>query len=417
MGRIALASGLILALGLSACAGADSPTTPPSPTPATTGGTAAETAAATGTPDAASASPTAGPTASGEPQRHDSGAFATREAATLSNPWALEFVPGTEQLLITQKSGELLLRDQRSGNQITVSGTPEVVDAGQGGFGDVVVAPTFEQDQTLYLSWVEEGDGGNSGAVIGRARLVSDGTTASLDGLTVIWRQDPKVSGNGHFSHRMAFSPDGQHLFVSSGDRQKMDPAQDLNSGLGKILRLNPDGTPAGNPFADRGGVAVQTWTYGHRNPLGIAFDAEGNFWSSEMGPQGGDEINLIVEGRNYGWPRASNGSHYGGGEIPDHAPGDGFEPPKVGWTPSISPGSLMIYSGDVFPQWKGDAFVGALSGQALIRVDLNGTDATKGDQWDMGQRIRDVAQAPDGSIWVIEDGGNGRLLQVVPAE
>lgn len=413
MRRIALASGLILALGLSACAGADSPTTPQTTAPTTSGTTAAGTSGST----PGETTPTPGPTASGAPQRHASGAFATREAATLKDPWAMAFVPGTDQLLITQKSGELLLRDQRSGNTITVSGTPRVVDAGQGGFGDVVVGPSFEQDRMIYLSWAERGDGGNTGAVIGRARLVSDATSASLDGLTVIWRQDPKVSGQGHFSHRMAFSPDGKYLFVSSGDRQKFDPAQDLSSGLGKILRLNLDGTPAaGNPFADRGGVSAQIWSYGHRNPLGIAFDADGNLWSSEMGPQGGDEINLILEGRNYGWPRVSNGSHYGGADIPDHAPGDGYEAPKVWWNPSISPSSLMIYSGDVFPQWKGDAFVGALSGQALIRVDLNGTDATKGDQWDMGKRIRDVAQAPDGTIWLIEDGSNGRLLQIVPA-
>ncbi|WP_425310107.1 PQQ-dependent sugar dehydrogenase [Ammonicoccus fulvus] len=418
MRRIALASGLILALGLSACAGAGSPSTPQTTAPTTSGTTTSGATAAetpTGTPG--ETTPTPGPTASGDPQRHASGAFATREAATLKDPWAMEFVPGTDQLLITQKSGELLLRDQRSGETITVSGTPEVVDAGQGGFGDVVVAPSFEQDQTIYLSWAERGDGGNTGAVIGRAKLVTDGSTASLDGLTVIWRQDPKVSGNGHFAHRIAFSPDGQHMFVTSGDRQKMTPAQDLNSGLGKVLRLNPDGTPAeGNPFADRGGVSAQIWSYGHRNPLGIAFDADGNLWSSEMGPQGGDEINLILEGKNYGWPNASNGSHYGGGEIPDHAPGDGFEAPKVWWNSSISPSSLMIYSGDVFPQWQGDAFVGALSGQALLRVGLNGTDATKGDEWDMGQRIRDVAQAPDGTIWLIEDGSNGRLLQIVPA-
>ena len=161
---------------------------------------------------------------------------------------------------------------------------------------------------------------------------------------------------------------------MTSGDRQKLDPAQDLTNTLGTIVRLTPDGRPApGNPFADRGSPTDEIWSYGHRNPLGLAFDAAGTLWSSEMGPQGGDEVNVILPGRNYGWPRASNGSHYGGGAIPDHTPGDGFEAPRVSWTPSVSPGSLMIYHGDLFPAWTRDAFLGALSGEALIRVDLAG--------------------------------------------
>lgn len=388
-----IATALLLSLALVGCSSSPSPA-PPSPAPTSAGATTPE------------------PTAS--PESVPKG-FEPRAVATLANPWAMAFLPGTNELLITQKSGELLLRDQETGATITVAGTPQVVDEGQGGFGDVVPGPTYAQDHTIYLSWVEAGAGGETGAVIGRARLESAGTTAQLVDLSIIWHQD-KTTGSGHFSHRMVFSPDGRYLFVSSGERQKMAPAQDLSTNLGKILRLNPDGSPAaGNPFADRGGVSAEIWSYGHRNPLGLAFDAAGNLWSEEMGPQGGDEINLILEGRNYGWPLVSNGSHYGGAEIPDHAPGDGFEAPKVWWNPSVSPGSLMIYSGDKFPQWRGDAFVGALSGQALIRVDLNGTEATKGDQWDMGQRIRDVVQGPDGSIWVIEDGASGRLLELVP--
>ena len=326
----------------------------------------------------------------------------------------MTFLPDGGQL-ITQRGGTLLLRSA-TGGITKVAGTPEVQHAGQGGLGDVVLSPRFATDRTVYLSWAEAGDGNTSGAAVGRARLVTEGTSARLDGLIVIWRQEPKVPGEGHYGHRLAFSPDGKYLFVSSGERQKFDPAQDLGVNLGKILRLNPDGTAAaGNPFADRGGVSAQLWSYGHRNPLGIAFDTAGNLWESEMGPKGGDEVNLIQPGKNYGWPKASNGSHYSGEDIPDHRAGDGFEAPKVWWHPSISPGSLMIYSGALFAPWRGDAFVGALSGEALIRVDLDGTSARKGDQWDMGARIREVEQGPDGAIYLLEDGNRGRLLRLVP--
>lgn len=400
MRRFALATALISTAALVGCTA----TSAPEPSPAATA-TSTPSVSAEPTPTA-DPSPTPLPTPSG---------FEPREVARLANPWAMAFLPDSDQLLITQKTGELLLRDLATGATITVEGTPAVINAGQGGFGDVVPGPTFAEDRMIYLSWVEAGDGGETGAVIGRARLDSAGSTARLVDLSVIWRQD-KTTGDGHFAHRMAFSPDGTHLFVTSGDRREMEPAQDLSTNLGKVLRLNPDGTPAeGNPLADRGGVSAEIWSYGHRNPLGIAFDADGQLWISEMGPQGGDEINLVLAGRNYGWPRAANGSHYSGAPIPDHTAGDGFEAPKVSWNPSISPGSLMIYSGDTFPQWRGDAFVGALSGQALVRVDLDGSNAEKGDQWDMGQRIRAVAQGPDGSIWLLEDGPNGRLLELAP--
>ena len=195
------------------------------------------------------------------------------------------------------------------------------------------------------------------------------------------------------------------------------EPAQDLGNTLGTIVRLTPDGRPApGNPFADRGSPSDEIWSYGHRNPLGLQFDAAGNLWTAEMGPRGGDEVNLVLPGRNYGWPRASNGSHYDGADIPDHRPGDGFEPPAVWWTPSVSPGALLAYSGTAFPQWQGDLFVGALSGEALIRLDVTGTDAAKAEQWPMGQRIREVEQDPDGTLWLLEDAPGGRLLHLVPA-
>ncbi|MEP7161371.1 MAG: PQQ-dependent sugar dehydrogenase [Dermatophilaceae bacterium] len=339
--------------------------------------------------------------------------FTVENVAAFDEPWAMAFLPDA-RALVTQRAGALLLVDPAAGSSTRVAGTPDVVVDGQGGLGDVILGPNFATDRTVYLSWVEAGEGG-TGAVVGRATLRADNSPA-LEGLTVIWRQEPKVTGSGHFSHRMVFSPDGRYLFVSSGDRQKFDPAQDLGNNLGTIVRLTADGAPAaGNPVAGRGAVSAQIWSYGHRNVLGLAFDAHGNLWNSEMGPQGGDEINLIAAGKNYGWPRASNGSHYGGADIPDHANGDGFEAPKVWWNPSISPGSLMIYSGDRFAGWKGDAFVGALSGRALIRVHLDGTNAAKADQWDMGARIREVEQGPDGALWLLTDGGDGRLLKLTP--
>lgn len=261
----------------------------------------------------------------------------------------------------------------------------------------------------MYLSWVE-GSGGSSGAVVAKARLDVD--AAALTDVTKIWEQTPRIDGGGHYSHRLAIHDD--HLYVSSGDRQQFSPAQEFDSNLGKILRLTLDGQPApGNPFQEDIPVSQQFWSIGHRNPLGLAFDADGRLWSSEMGPKGGDEVNLIKPGLNYGWPEASNGSNYDGSDIPDHAQGDGFEAPKVSWNPSISPGSLMIYQGDAFPAWRGDAFIGALSGEALIRVHLDGESATLADTWPMGARIREVEQGPDGGIWLLQDGSGGKLLEL----
>lgn len=347
---------------------------------------------------------TGAPTPSAARTGPDGRPFVIEEITDLDEPWAMTFLPDG-RTLITGRAGELTLR-ATDGRLVDVAGVPEVAHAGQGGFGDVVAAPDFESTNTIYLSWAEAGSGG-AGAAVGRATLAGDGGAARLEGLTVIWRQQPKVDGNAHYGHRLAFSPDGEYLFVSSGERQAMDPAQDLGSSLGKIVRLRPDGTAAdGNPFADRGAIASEVWSYGHRNPLGLAFSPDGNLWNSEMGPRGGDELNLVRAGANYGWPEVSNGSHYDGREIPDHAEGDDFEAPKAWWNPSVSPGSLMIYTGSAFPQWRGDAFLGALSGQALIRVDLDGAEAADGDQWDLGQRIREVEQAPDGTIWLLTDEG-----------
>jgi glucose/arabinose dehydrogenase len=342
--------------------------------------------------------------------------FEVEEVDRLDDPWAMAFLPDTGDLLITERTGTLHLRDADSGERVEVGGVPDVVVAGQGGLGDVLPAPTYAADGLVYLSWVEEG-GGGTGAVVGRAELET-GDQPRLVDLEVVWRQTPEVDGDGHFSHRLAFSPDGQHLFVSSGDRQLQDPAQDTTNTLGTIVRLTPYGDPApGNPLADEGGATAEIWSWGHRNPLGLEFAPDGTLWSSEMGPEGGDELNLVEAGANYGWPEVSDGSDYGGGEIPDHAEGDGYAAPVRSWTPSISPGSLMVYGGDLFEDWQGDAFLGALSGEALVRVDLDGETADEAEVFDTGERIRAVEEGPDGAIWLLEDAGAGRLLRLTPAE
>jgi glucose/arabinose dehydrogenase len=360
--------------------------------------------------------------------------FTETVMADFDSPWAMTFLPDG-QLLVTEKDGRILLVSADAKEITTLATIPGVDSAGQGGLMDVVLSPTFAKDGLVYFSFSEKGPGGK-GLALARGELVYvtaaacmtlDGADCStpggptLDVFTVIFRAHPYVEGNGHYSGRIAFSPDGQHLFFTNGERQKFDPAQDLSMTLGKVLRLTPDGKPApGNPFAGQAGARPEIWSYGHRNLLGIAFDAQGNLWEQEMGPKGGDEVNLIQPGRNYGYPKASNGSHYDDRDIPDHAAGDGFEAPKVWWNPSISPGGMMIYSGDMFPAWKGDAFIGGLSSQSLLRIDLDGTSAKKGDQWPMGNRIREAEQGPDGAIWLIEDGTRGaagRLIRLTPAK
>jgi glucose/arabinose dehydrogenase len=347
--------------------------------------------------------------------------FAVEDLGRFEEPWAMVFLPGGNQALITERRGRLLLwgRQDQASAVTAVAGVPSVDYGGQGGLGDVVLHPDFANNRLVYLSWIEAGQGGR-GAVVGRARLVAEGAPPRLEGMQVIWRQQPKLSGRGHYAHRLAFSPDGRHLFITSGDRQEFTPAQDLRGNLGKIVRLNADGSvPADNPFADRGGVAAQVWTLGHRNPLGIAFDLSGRLWAIEMGPAGGDELNLIERGRNYGYPIVSDGDHYDGRPIPDHDTRPEFEAPAVTWTPVISPGNMIVYSGSLFPQWRGDILAAALSGQAVVRVDLNGAGAREAERFAMGERIREIEQHPDGSIYLLQDmkdGKGGRLLRLTPA-
>ena len=351
--------------------------------------------------------------AAGQQARPATG-FKPVEIARFDEPWAMTFLRDG-RLLVTEKRGAVKLMS-RDGKVGTVTGAPRVDYGGQGGMGDIVLHPRFDQNRLVYLSWVEAGKGDTRGAAVGRARLALDEKGGGrLEGLQVIWRQTPKVAGRGHFGHRLAFAPDG-HLFITSGERQKFDPAQDMSTNLGKVIRLNDDGSvPGDNPFAKRGGVTAQIWSYGHRNPLGLAFDAQGLLWEHEMGPAGGDELNLIERGSNYGYPLVSNGDHYDGKPIPDHDTRPDLNAPEASWNPVISPAGFLIYSGDKFPAWRKNGFIGGLSSRALIRIEFDGKRAREAQRWDMGSRIREIEQGPDGAIWVLEDGGNARLLKLTP--
>ena len=357
----------------------------------------------------------------------DARPFRVQEIADFDQPWAMTFLPDGSAL-VTERRGRLV-HWSRQGNEnrtAAVAGVPEVDYGGQGGLGDVVLHPNFAQNGLVYLSWVEPAQGGLRGAVVGRARLLATSAAMpgapagySLDGLQVIWRQDPKQDGQGHYSHRIAFGPDGK-LYISSGERQEFDPAQDPNGNLGRIVRLNDDGTvPADNPWASRGGIGAQAWTMGNRNVLGLAFAPDGSLWGAEMGPRGGDELNRLGRQSNHGYPIVSDGDHYNGQSIPDHATRPEFDAPEIVWTPVISPSSMIFYSGNAFPQWRGNALIGALSGQGIVRVHINGNRAREVERYDFGARIREVEQAADGSIYVLEDergSSQGRLLKLVPA-
>ena len=345
-------------------------------------------------------------------------AFVATPVADFQEPWAMTFLPDG-RLLVTEKKGALKLLDTGTRKVGNIAGVPEVAYGGQGGFGDVILHPAYASNSIVYVSYSESGEGGTNGAAVARARLALDNNGGgSLQDFKVIWRQVPKVDSRGHWGHRMAFGPDGM-LWISSGERQKFTPSQDMKSNLGKVVRLHDDGSvPKDNPFYSQGGVTAQIWSLGHRNPLGIAFAPDGRLYEHEMGPQGGDELNIIEKGANYGYPTVSNGNHYNGSDIPDHSTRPEFRVPLVTWNPVISPAGFIIYTGKMFPDWTGDGFIGGLSSQSLVRVEFGNGTAREAQRFDMGRRIREVEQGPDGAIWLLEDQRNltgGRLLKLTP--
>lgn len=347
------------------------------------------------------------------------------ELETFDGPWAMTILPDG-RMLVTEQSGSLWLVGRDGKKLGKIGNLPSVTERGQGGLGDIIIDPDFANNKRIYLSYVERDPKDNdlSGAVVESATLTASARGGSLVKRERIWEQSPKLTGNGHYGHRMAFSPEtakdgGGYLYITSGERQKFTPAQNMDMNLGKVVRIKPDGSiPNDNPFAQQGGVTQQIWTLGHRNPLGIDFDGQGRLWVHEMGPRDGDELNHIVRSSNYGYPVVSNGKHYSGVEIPDHDTNPVFKAPVEFWVPAISPAGFTIYDGSQFSDWQGDGFIGGLSSQALVRVEFEegnrGPTAKEAERFEWGKRIREVETGLDGAIYVLED-NDGRLLRITP--
>jgi len=371
--------------------------------------------------------------------------FTVTQVAAFNLPWRIAFLPDG-RMLITEKPGAVWLVTQ-DGKRMPVTNVPPVQLVNQGGMLGVFLSPHYATDHNVYLTYSEPGDGGTSLAMA-RAKLSIGPESASLDGLEVIWRQMPKGRG-GQFGAAIAFSPDGKYLFLAVGERQRMTPAQDPDQELGKILRLTLDGKPApGNPMEGKTGAAsvtliapprdtevaktapvvstytfpgpnltpAETWTTGHRTPYGLAFAPDGRLWELEHGPRGGDELNLIEPGKNYGWPLVSYATNYNGVPIPSPDTRPDLAKPVIYWTPVIAPGNMVFYKGSMFPQWNGSLLIGGMQSESFLRVafDAKG-NPSPAERWAMGHRIRDVAIGPDGAVWLLEDANPGGLFRVTP--
>ena len=370
--------------------------------------------------------------------------FTVTKVATFNLPWRIAFLPDG-RMLVTEKVGPIWLVSQK-GEKLPVSGVPAVLSQGQGGMFATYLSPNYASDHLVYITYAEPNEGGSSLA-LARAKLTLSATGASLDGLKVIWH-DAAGGKGGQFGAAVVVSPDKKTLFLTVGDRQRMTPAQDPNSPLGKILRLTLDGKPApGNPMAGKTGAATvpvidpprdtetaktapvvrtyafpgpnltpsETWTSGHRTPYGLAYAPDGKLWEAEMGPRGGDELNLIEPGKNYGWPLTSYAVNYDGVPIPSPDTRPDLAKPVIYWTPVIAPGNMAFYQGKLFPQWTGSAMLSGLASKAIIRVTTTGATAKAADRWDLGFRVRDVEEGPDGALWVVEDNSKGGLYRLTP--
>ncbi|HET8679809.1 MAG TPA: PQQ-dependent sugar dehydrogenase [bacterium] len=335
-------------------------------------------------------------------------------ARGLERPWGLAFLPDG-RMLVTERPGRLRIveRDGRLSEPLT--GVPQVFAQGQGGLLDVALSPGFAQDRLVYVSFAEPGEGG-AGTAVARGRLGERG----LDGTQVIWRQQPKVNGPNHWGSRLVFRPDGT-LFVTLGDRfAYRDRAQDLSVTIGKIVRINADGSvPRDNPFVDRAGVRPEIWSYGHRNVQAAAlFPQTGQLWTVEHGARGGDELNHPEAGKNYGWPIITYGVDYSGAKIGEGTAKPGMEQPVYYWDPVIAPSGMTFYTGDVFPGWRGSALIGSLTPGLLVRLTMESGRVTREERYlgDLRERIRDVVQGPDGLLYLLTDNPDGRVLRVSPA-
>ncbi len=372
--------------------------------------------------------------------------FQMSTAATFGLPWRIAFLPDGS-MLVTEKIGPIWLVSAKGETIAPLSGTPPVYWQGQNGMLGVFVSPHFATDESVYVTYIEPGEYGGSQA-LARGKLVT-GRVPRLQDFQVLWRQMPRGKG-GQAGGQIAFAPDGKHLFLSVGDRQRMTPAQDPNQPVGKILRLTLDGKPApGNPgfgktgaatiplidpprdtelaktakvvsdytFPDANLTPAETWATGFRAPYGLAFSPTGELWEVEHGPRGGDELNLVEKGKNYGWPLVSFGKNYNEVPIPSHDSRPEFAKPVLYWTPVIAPGNLMFYRGSkTFPQWNGSGFISGMGSMSLNRIVFDGKGGAKtAERWQIGKRIRDVAEAPDGSLWLLEDANPGALIHVTP--